>query len=272
MKIKIKHKNIYKYDKTIFLESHKIQLYPRVNQNLSVKSGSIKIFPTPICRAKNIDFEGNLVENVWFEGLTDELRVDSEFELESLEFNPFGFFTEPINFEFPQKALANSIKNSDLKRFADEIERKTDKNVVRFLTILSQEIYEKFRYEVREEGEALSADETFARKSGACRDFSVLFMEICKLKGLQSRFVSGYKVNDKPEKADEKNHLHAWAEVYVEGGGWRGFDPTMGLLVDNKYIPLTASFEPKNTCPIIGTTRGDARILRFESKIELEFD
>lgn len=44
----------------------------------------------------------------------------------------------------------------------------------------------------------------------------MLFVEVCRSIGLAARFVSGYQEGDldNPER-----HLHAWAEVYLPGGG-----------------------------------------------------
>ena len=94
----------------------------------------------------------------------------------------------------------------------------------------------------------------------------MLFIEICRQKGLAARFVSGYKYN---KNSREKYYLHAWAEVYIPGGGWRGFDPTAGIAVDEHYIPLAASYNPNNTTPILGHTRGNNIKANFETNIKI---
>jgi transglutaminase-like putative cysteine protease len=52
-------------------------------------------------------------------------------------------------------------------------------------------------------------------------------MAAARSQGFAARFVSGYLYG---AEEDDGNDLHAWAEVYVPGGGWRGFDPTAGLV------------------------------------------
>lgn len=81
-------------------------------------------------------------------------------------------------------------------------------------------------------------------------------METCRAVGLAARFVSGYQEGD-PNAAER--HLHAWAEVYLPGAGWRGYDPTHGLAVADGHIALVASALPKSAAPVTGGVRGRAR-------------
>ena len=87
-----------------------------------------------------------------------------------------------------------------------------------------------------------------------CRDFSNLFMQTCRCFGIASRFVSGYFHGD----PDQSRNLHGWAEVFIPGGGWRGVDPTQGVMADHRYIVLAASAHTANVAPVSGNFRGDA--------------
>jgi transglutaminase-like putative cysteine protease len=92
---------------------------------------------------------------------------------------------------------------------------------------------------------------------GSCRDFTVLFMEACRAVGLAARFVSGYEEGDSTVL---ERDLHAWAEVYIPGGGWRGFDPTHGLAVADRHVALVASAFPQFTAPVTGSTQEGGRV------------
>ena len=65
--------------------------------------------------------------------------------------------------------------------------------------------------------------------SGSCRDFANLFMQAAQHLGLAARFVSGY-LHAEPSSANYGS-THAWAEVFLPGAGWKGFDPTIGTIV-----------------------------------------
>ena len=85
--------------------------------------------------------------------------------------------------------------------------------------------------------------------------------------GIASRFVSGYVYEaDRQGSSD----LHAWAEVYLPGAGWRGYDPSLGLAVADQHIPLAAAPEPSAAAPTTGTFRGTAAKSMMEYRIEIE--
>ncbi len=137
-----------------------------------------------------------------------------------------------------------------------------------FLTRLTQLIPEKCVYQQRLEGMPYPAAVTLSKQTGTCRDFTVLFMAVCRAVGLAARFVSGYQEGDLENTSHD---LHAWAEVYVPGGGWRGFDPTLGLAVSNRHVAIAAAANPKDAAPVSGTLQsGQQAETTLESNIKLE--
>jgi transglutaminase-like putative cysteine protease len=101
-----------------------------------------------------------------------------------------------------------------------------------------------------------SPAETLEKSGGSCRDFATLFMEVCRLLGLAARFVSGYMHS--PEITGRMS-MHGWAEVYLPGAGWIGFDPSWGILASFNYFPVAVTRHSEHAPPISGTYIGTPR-------------
>jgi transglutaminase-like putative cysteine protease len=66
--------------------------------------------------------------------------------------------------------------------------------------------------------------------------------------------VSGYLFAPSTEAGNASTH--AWAEVYLPGPGWKGFDPTSGEVTGNKHIAVAVARHPEAVPPVAGSFLG----------------
>jgi transglutaminase-like putative cysteine protease len=97
---------------------------------------------------------------------------------------------------------------------------------------------------------------TLRQRSGSRRVSAALFTEACWQLGLASRFVSGYLFTWAGD--DNNAATHAWAEVYLPGAGWKGFDSTSGEMTGDRHIAVAVARHPEGMPPLAGDYVGTA--------------
>jgi transglutaminase-like putative cysteine protease len=275
MRISVTHTTFYRYDAPVAPEPHTFRLRPRDDASQRLLRYAIEISPAPAGRSECLDQDGNVVLETWFAEAIEELEVCSSFEVETLRGNPFDFLLAgsslPPRYEPPlDRALVPYLaiaQSGAFAEFARAAAGRAGHRTMPFLTELNRTLHEEFRYEAREEGAALPPEATFDARAGSCRDLAVLFCALCRSAGLAARFVSGYQSE---AALHERAYMHAWAEVYLPGGGWRGYDPSQGLAVSTSHVAVAAAADPVLAAPVSGSYRGAARSsMKFQIQMQV---
>lgn len=261
----VEHVTRYQYSAPIFLEPHVFRLRPASNGVQHLQSFSVEVSPNPAGMAETVDSEGNPELRCWFDGLATSLEVTTRSRVEVSRSDPFAFLplgdgALPYTYAddgAPTIAVYRGFAGTEeVRRLAEMVAQQTDYRALAFLSALTTTVQARCRQVYRAEGAPMDSAQTLWRGEGSCRDLAVLFVDACRAMGFASRFVSGYFAGE----SQDDGELHAWAEVYVEGGGWRGFDPTGGLAVADDHIVLAAACRSQDAAPATGSFRGDATV------------
>jgi transglutaminase-like putative cysteine protease len=263
----IEHTTEYRFTRPVFFEPHQLRFQPRTDGVQRLAHFELQIEPSPAGITQALDAEGNVVTMAWFDTVHDRMVLRATSEVETLRDNPYDFLLTSTNQRLPigyqpweLDQLAPAIRRvavpthvDPARELAEQVREAARGEVVPFLTRLSETIFNRFRVIHREKGLPWPPATTIEQRQGACRDLAVLFIDICRAVGLAARFVSGYQEGDEEQN---KRFLHAWAEVYLPGAGWRGFDPTHGLAVADRHVAVAASAEPQSAAPVTAMYRG----------------
>jgi transglutaminase-like putative cysteine protease len=277
MRISITHSTTYTYAKLVLLAPHVIRLRPRCDGALWLVHFDIRIEPQPSALSQCFDLEGNTVTHAWFNGKTDRLQVTSRSEVETLRTNPSDYLLDPQAWRLPprytdvlEKLLAPYILRAEsddrVDKFAQEIADEAGGNTLYFLDGLSRRLYETYSRIIRETGRPQEPAFTLQQRQGSCRDLAVLFIDACRAVGIAARFVSGYR---RYGSDPAKRYMHAWPEVFLPGGGWRGYDPTQSPLVADLHVAVAASHEPSGAAPIQGAYFGESVPSTMEAWVQI---
>jgi len=265
MRYSITHTTTYRYSEPVALQAHTLRLCPRSDSWQTLDNFKLQIIPTPLKTSDYTDLDGNRLIKVWFDPQpSDRLEIVTNSQITTHQANPFSYLAEPYAVNLPidyPSSLATQLQSylrpstaidPVAMELAQDLAVEAEDNVAKFLMLLNQKINTHCQYAMRETGRSLPPGFTWRSRTGTCRDFSLLFMEVCRAAGLAARFVSGYQEGD---VAAGEHYLHAWAEVYLPGAGWRGYDPTLGVVVSDRHIALVSSVEPSYAAPVSGGFR-----------------
>lgn len=267
---KIVHRTYYNFSSRVRLGPHVLLLRPREGPELSIESSSLKIFPTPGLRWHR-DVEDNAVAVATFDKATDRLSIESEvivrqYNLFPLDFvvadyatqYPFSYDADDLQVLLPYMNTLDYPGNDLVAELIGQIWTSGERiQTYSLLQRLCSHLSLSVSYQRREEPGVQSPPETLSLGSGSCRDSAYLFMDAARQLGLAARFVSGYLHT--PPSTDNYGSTHAWAEVFLPGAGWKGFDPTIGDVVGRDHIAVAVARQPQSVPPVAGSFTGSAK-------------
>ncbi len=262
-----------------------IRLRPAPHCRTRIPSYSLKITPANHFINWQQDPHGNWLARLVFPERTTEFSISVDLTAEMVVANPFDFFVEPfaevLPFDYPDdiKADLAAYRTVDddgpLLRAAVDKLAPAGERTVDFLVQLNAAVQRNIKYLVRMEAGVQTPDETLSLSSGSCRDSAWLLVQMMRRLGLAARFVSGYLIQLRADidpidgalgTRTDFTDLHAWAEVYLPGAGWIGFDATSGLLTGEGHLPLAAAPHYRSCAPISGV----ASVAKTDFEFEME--
>lgn len=269
--VRLQHATRYRYDRPVRLGPHEIRLKPVAGCRTPIASYTLSVRPEQHTRYGYDDHAGNFVVRVLFPEPISALEIDVELAADLTAINPFDFLLHPAAARLPiayssaeRRQLAPLLDCSGggdpTARWVTDFqrsERPDGRETMDILVRVNQRLQRQIAYLTRAEHGVQSCAETLERGSGSCRDSSWLLVQILRRFGIAARFVSGYLIQlagrDKDSPEADRADLHAWAEAYLPGAGWIGFDPTSGMLAAECHIPLARAGEPELAAPVTGT-------------------
>jgi transglutaminase-like putative cysteine protease len=278
MRARLIHRFEYRYTKPVLLGPHRFCLRPRPHGFQRLVDYRLEVSPDPSQLYELMAAGGDTITRARFLGEADHLTVIATSEVETWSPPLLEACLDEQMAQLPvqigrlnpdllsnlQGWLPNGQHDAAAVDLAQEALMGSDGRSLNFLQQLIEVIQDRVKYTQRHVGPAWPAGRTLKERVGSCRDLAMLMIECCRSVGLPARFVSGYHlVEPKPERYD----LHAWAEVYLQGAGWRGFDPSGKGAVDDRYIPVATSSRSDLTAAVSGTFSGPPGV-----ESELEWD
>lgn len=209
----ISHQTTYSFSQAVLLKPHILRLCPRSDSFNQLQQFALSVQPEPEGRSDLVDLDGNNIIKLWFANPTEQLNIQISAQVATSCSNPFNYLLEPwamsLPFDYPGSLLRQLdpylkpygfVNDSCALELAQDIFAAAQGNTLDFLFTLNQRIYQECEYIIRQSGAAFPAGITWRRKQGSCRDYTVLFIEVCRAMGIAARFVSGYQEGDEEQQ------------------------------------------------------------------------
>ena len=120
---------------------------------------------------------------------------------------------------------------------------------------LTETISREFTYDRAVTNVYSAVDDVLALRAGVCQDFAHLFIAVARAMGVPTRYASGY-IHSPGERASTASH--AWAEAWVAGRGWIGFDATHPVRTTPHHVRLAVGRDYTDAAPTRGVYVGSA--------------
>ena len=255
MKLQVTHRTTYSYDipPRSVLQSHR--LLPASFDGQKVLSWDVQISGGDVSRGAGfVDGAGDWIETVAIRGEVTGVTIDVLGEVETKD--TLGV-VKGLKSKAPPRAYMRASPmtalNGDLRDLASDAVAGVQTELDR-AHALARAITGAIAYVPGMTDSQTSAAEALALGQGVCQDQSHALIAVARAVDMPGRYVTGYLHST----ADGQSHeaSHAWAELWVDGMGWVGFDAANACCPDEKYIRVGCGHDAVGAAPIRGISVG----------------
>lgn len=256
MRIHVNHATTYTYDPPANGAIQTLRLTPRSHDGQYVVSWRIDVSESCRLRAHEDAF-GNLTHTFAVDGPISELRVLVEGEVETQE---TAGVVRGAKERFPPSLFMREtdLTSADeaLRAFALDVTAREGDRIAK-LHALTDAIADTMSFDPDPTNAGTTAVEAFGLKRGVCQDYAHIFISAARHAGIPSRYVSGYLVGDAGTSGTAGQQAgHGWAEAYIDGLGWIGFDATNRQCPTEGYVRLAIGLDYLGAAPVRGNRYG----------------
>jgi transglutaminase-like putative cysteine protease/predicted glutamine amidotransferase len=285
--LSIVHTTSYRYVTPVERSTHLLRLFPMHDRLQTLIDSEISLSVDG--RAHDFDDAfGNRSRRVIVETPYHDLTITARARVHALDADPLGFDERHVSSAIPlvwmpwQRTMlqpylhAPELAESELAELVDygmQFVARNDADVLDTLLDINDAIHREYTYVQGSTTLATTAFDTYARRRGVCQDFANLFICLARLLGVPARYVCGYLfTGPKHENRLQAEASHAWVQVYLPEVGWRGLDPTNGVVTSTDHVRLAIGRTYRDATPTSGTiyVGGGGETLEVDVRVERE--
>jgi len=267
-RLKVRHATHYSYNTPIERSVHRLHLKPVEDERQHVLEHRLTFTP-PAAVIQYGDVFGNQAAKAECTGPYTTLKIEAESIVEIKDTDPFAFASVPIRRTFPlrwlpfqQVMLAPYMQPPELPEtqleelhaYAMSFVQKCNGDMMETLFAINLALFREYAYVPGTTKLETTAFEVYVDRKGVCQDFANLFICLARLLGFPARYVCGYVyTGNTGDSRAGSDASHAWVELFIPNVGWKGFDPTNGVLPNTDHVRLAWGRHYADVTPVSGT-------------------
>jgi transglutaminase-like putative cysteine protease/predicted glutamine amidotransferase len=267
-RLEVRHRTLYRYTKPVEKSTHLLRLGP-VHDRLQ----AVVFHETTLSvEGKHQDYEdvfGNQAKRVLLEVPFAELVIEARSRVELYDTDPLSFrplrtrSTIPLVWMPWQRHMLQPFllppelpetQLMELTDYAMSFVERNDYDLIDTLLDINWTIFKEYKYKQGSTTILTTPFEVYVSRFGVCQDFTNLFICLARLLGVPARYVCGY-IYTGPKNPNQRQGeaSHAWVQVYLPEVGWKGFDPTNGILTQTDHVRVAVGRNYVDATPTSGT-------------------
>jgi transglutaminase-like putative cysteine protease/predicted glutamine amidotransferase len=267
---RVKHRTTYKYVKPVERSSHVIRLTPVDDRLQHVLEHELRISVSGQVKDYD-DVFGNRARRLLIEQPFTELVLEATSLIEVRDVAPLDFrpgtlrarSTIPLVWmPWQRQILAPFLlppelpetQLDELTEYAMSFVERNDFDLLDTLIDINATIFKEYEYRQGSTTVFTTPFEVYTNRRGVCQDFTNLFICLARLLGVPARYVCGYiYTGPKNPNQVQSEASHAWVQLYLPEAGWKGFDPTNGILTQTSHVRVAVGRNYIDATPTSGT-------------------
>ncbi|WP_071797550.1 transglutaminase family protein [Natronohydrobacter thiooxidans] len=255
MILTVLHKTRYEFAAPVGGIIQSLRLTPAKSESQRVLDWSVEV-PGAVLGTPLRDGAGDYVQTVSVRAPSTQIEVTVSGTVETTD--TAGILRGHRERVPPRAYLRNTVRTEPNRAISDMVSEalkaQEDASELERAHLLAAAVAEAVAYQPGTTTAHTTAAEAMTAGAGVCQDHAHVLIACAHLAGLPARYVAGYL--NATEDGAPHEASHAWAELYIAGLGWVGFDAANKCCPNEQYIRLGSGLDAQDAAPIRGLVLG----------------
>lgn len=263
MILQVEHTISFQYSDFVRESWMELRIEPKQTDYQQVHSFVLAVGP-PTKVFEHRDWLGNSVHHFGIPNFHERIEIAARSIVESTKPHPTideivpGFPAEPSSGRFRDfLTLGGPIADDAIvHEFAAAAKTGPKPSVSEIVVATADLLKSELTYKPTVTSYHSAITEALSHRAGVCQDFAQIMIAVLRIKGVASRYVSGYLHVERNQGRNSESH--AWVEYLDPTGAWQAYDPTNHCSPDQKYVVVAHGRNYDDVPPNKGVYRGSA--------------